>query len=153
MSFNTPDIATVAIAAIPLFAAAGIESHPVGAGLMGAAIASALKIGPIDIAKYTLAGAISVFGKFIVTFLSGAIATVYGSPWACSRMHADVSLSLLIYLGIGLTGSAIVRLVVSYDRAIASNTWSMLVHVLTGVKPPPPAPPDVPAKPTPPTGV
>lgn len=145
MSTNTSDIAAVVVATVPMFAAGvGIDANPIAAGISGAALASVFKLGPIDQADFTAWKGVEIATKFAITFFAGVAATVYGSPYACSRLGADVEARVLVYLLVGLVGSIAIRLVASNDRQIIDRVWAMISNLKPPTNPPtnlPPAPP------------
>lgn len=143
---NTPnDLVTVMIATVPLLAAgAGLDANPIAAGISGAALASVFKLEPIDQTTITVGKTVTLASKFLVTFLAGATATVFGSPYVCRKLteEANVETRVLIYLIMGLIGSIAIRLIAVYDKEIFGNLWRMLTNLKLPQQPPtPPAPP------------
>jgi len=142
MPAHTADAVPLLAAIFPMLAvgAGGIETNPIAAGISGAALASMVKIGPVNFSLVTFSMALALFAKFITTFLMGAAASIYGSPWLCAKIDATPETRVIVYLGAGLVGSALVRLVASYDKAIAERFWSFVSNGNTK----PPLPPGVP---------
>lgn len=127
MSIHPADIVVIAIAAAPVVAAGGpIEFNPVSAGILGAVIASMRKnTADLQVATQNWKAAVVTAAKWLTTLLSGASATVFGSPAICANAGIDPGhTAVLVYFGVGLIGSTIVDLIMSRDKAIAEKLLS-----------------------------
>jgi len=122
VSIHPADIAIV-VAALPMVAVGGpVEFNPVSAGILGAVIASMRKNSAEiqDATKsFTKAGIAAT--KWLTTLLSGASATVFGSPALCANANIEGPSAVLVYFGAGLIGSTFVDLIISRDKVIAEK--------------------------------
>lgn len=123
MSIHPADIVIIVVAAAPAIAVGGpIEFNPVSAGILGAVIASMRKnSAELQDATTSLRKAIVAATKWLITLLSGASATVLGSPVLCANLGINGPSAALVYFGGGLIGSTFVDLVISRDKAIAEK--------------------------------
>jgi hypothetical protein len=120
VSVHPADIAVIALCAAPVVAV-GPEFSPLSAGLLGAVLASMRKSSFAD-ATASLGKATIAAGRWLATLLSGAAATVFGSPAICANAGIEAGHTMaLVYFAVGLVGSTIVDLVISRDRAIAEK--------------------------------
>jgi hypothetical protein len=130
MHLHPADLAVIAMVAAPAVAVGGpIEFNPVTVGIMGAVIASMRKnSAQLEEAMQTWRKATVAAGKWVTTLLSGASATVFGSPAICASVGLEGHVATLTYFGVGLIGSTLVDLVISRDKLIAEK----LMEKLTG---------------------
>ena len=131
MSIHPADIVVIIVAAAPVVAVGGpIEFNPVSAGILGAVIASMRKnSAELQDATTSFRKAIVAATKWLTTLLSGASATVFGSPALCANVGIEGPSAVLVYFGAGLIGSTFVDLIISRDKAISEKLLASFTKV------------------------
>lgn len=133
MSIHPADIVIVAVCAVPVVGVGNPEFYPLSAGILGAVLASMrLNTGGVN-DVVSLRRGLWVASKWLTTLLSGAAATVFGSPAICANAGIEGNHTMtLIYFGVGLIGSKVVDLIVSRGDFLAEKLLARAVPGATG---------------------
>ena len=126
VSLHPVEAAVVALIAIPILAVGDVGPvgfSPLYAGVIGAILAS-MRQGHQGLQEATESAKKGLIAatKWIVTLLSGASATAFGSPALCVNLGiGDNHTQTVIYFGLGLIGSQVIDLIILHGRTIATR--------------------------------